>query len=113
MVYEGQADDFAARGFSATSRNLFSGTLGASTGPVAGQQVDFNRIPAADYFDLTTRFQVDDHLTITLQVQNLFDKTPPLVGADAGSVSFNSGNVFPSSYDAVGRRFVASARIRF
>jgi outer membrane receptor protein involved in Fe transport len=112
-LYEGQAADFAARGFSAASRNLFSGTLGAATGPVAGRVVDFNRIPAADYFDLTTRIAVDDHLTITLQVQNLFDKEPPLTGSEAGSTSFNSGNTFPSSYDAVGRRFVASARIRF
>ncbi len=93
--------------------DLFRGTLGAGVGPVAGQEVDFNRIPAADYFDLTTRFAIDEHLTITLAVQNLFDKTPPLVGGEAGSTTFNSGNTFPSTYDALGRRFVASARIRF
>ncbi len=92
---------------------LFSGTLGAGVGPVAGQQVDFNRIAAADYFDLTGRFAIDDHFTITLAIQNLFDKTPPLVGGEAGSTTFNSGNTFPSTYDALGRRFVASARIRF
>jgi len=92
---------------------LFSGTLAPGTGPVAGQQVDFNRIGSADYFDLTGRFAVDDHLTITLSVQNLLNKQPPIVGGEAGSVSFNSGNTFPSSYDALGRRFVASARIRF
>jgi outer membrane receptor protein involved in Fe transport len=81
--------------------------------PVAGQQVNFNRIPARDYFDLTTRFAVDDHLTITLAVQNLLDKDPPLVGGEAASTTFNSGNTFPSTYDALGRRYVASARIRF
>jgi len=93
--------------------NLFAGTLGAGTGPVAGQAVDFNRIGSFDYFDLTTRFAIDDHLTITLAVQNLFDREPPLVGGEAGSTTFNSGNTFPSTYDALGRRFVASARIRF
>ena len=71
------------------------------------------RIPSADYFDLTTRFAIDDHLTITLAVQNLLNKEPPLVGGEAGSTTFNSGNTFPSTYDALGRRFVASARIRF
>ena len=92
---------------------LFEGTLGPDTGPVAGQQVNFNRISARDYFDLTTRFAVDEHLTITLAVQNLLDKEPPLVGGEAASTTFNSGNTFPSTYDALGRRYVASARIRF
>ncbi|MGE0290589.1 MAG: TonB-dependent receptor, partial [Bradyrhizobium sp.] len=92
---------------------LFAGTLAASTGPVAGRQVDFNRIGSFDYFDLTTRFAIDDHLTITLSVQNLFDRDPPIVGGEAGSTTYNSGNTFPSTYDALGRRFVAAARIRF
>ncbi len=80
---------------------------------ISGRTVDFNQIPSFDYFDLTGRFQVDDHLTITLSVQNLFDKQPPLTGNTLGSTSFNSGNTYPSTYDTLGRRFVASARVRF
>jgi len=91
----------------------FEGTLAESAGGVAGQSVNFNRIPAYNYFDLTTRFAVDDHLTITLAVQNLFDKDPPILGNDIGPTTFNSGNTYPSTYDALGRRFVATARIRF
>jgi iron complex outermembrane receptor protein len=75
--------------------------------------LNFNRIRAADYFDLTGRFAVNDNLTLTLSVQNLFDKQPPIVGNTIGSTTFNSGNTYPSTYDALGRRFVASARIRF
>jgi iron complex outermembrane recepter protein len=71
------------------------------------------RIPSYDYFDLTTRVAVDDNFTVTLAVQNLFNKQPPIVGGEAGSTTFNSGNTFPSTYDALGRRYVASARIRF
>lgn len=112
-VYEGQAPDFATRGFAPTTRNLFSGSLPASAGTLAGTQANFNRISAADYFDLTTRVNVTDNLTFTVGVQNLFDKKPPLVGGEAGSTSFNSGNTFPSTYDAVGRRYVAAAKIRF
>ena len=93
--------------------NLFNGTLGAGVGPVAGQVEDFNTIGSYDYFDLTGRFAIDDHLTITLAVQNLFDKTPPLVGGEAGSTSFNSGNTFPSTYDALGRRYAVSAKLKF
>ena len=75
--------------------------------------MNFNRIKAADYFDLTARFPVSDNLTLTLAVQNLFDKDPPLVGGEAGSTTYNSGNTFPSTYDTLGRRYTASVRLRF
>jgi outer membrane receptor protein involved in Fe transport len=91
----------------ADTNPLFRGTI-----PGFGE-VDFNRIPTYDYFDLTGRFAINEHLTVTLGVQNLFDKQPPLVGNTAGTTTFNSGNTYPSTYDALGRRFVASARVRF
>ena len=50
---------------------------------------------------------------MTLSVENLLDQAPPLVGAGAGSTTFNSGNTFPSTYDALGRRYAASIRLRF
>lgn len=87
---------------------LFSGTLAD-----LNRQVNFNRIPAYHYFDLSTQYNVTDNLTVTLSVQNLFDRQPPIVGASAGSTTYNSGNTFPSTYDALGRRFAATARVRF
>ncbi|PZQ24261.1 MAG: TonB-dependent receptor [Sphingopyxis macrogoltabida] len=111
--YEGLADDFADRGFAPTARTLFSGTLPASAGGLAGTEEDFNTIGAYDVFDLTGRFTVSDNLSVTVGVQNLFDAKVPLVGGEAGSTSFNSGNTFPSTYDAIGRRYVAAAKIRF
>lgn len=111
--YEGSAADFALRGFNATNRTIFSGTLPASAGALAGRAVDFNRIPAYNYLDLTARMNVMKNLTLTLGVQNLLNQAPPLVGGEAGSTSFNSGNTFPSTYDALGRRYAASIRVRF
>jgi len=35
------------------------------------------------------------------------------VGNTAGSTSANSGNTFPATYDPLGRRFTAGARIKF
>ncbi len=113
LAYEGQASDFAVRGFTATNRNLFSGALAPSTGALAGRNVNFNQIGARDYFDLTARVGVNDNLSLIFGVQNLLDKEPPLVGGEAGSTTFNSGNTFPSTYDALGRRFVATAKVRF
>jgi iron complex outermembrane recepter protein len=70
-------------------------------------------IEAYDYFDLSTRIGVGDNLTFTVTVANLFDKKPPLTGQDIGTTAFNSGNTFPSTYDALGRTFRVGARLRF
>ena len=65
------------------------------------------------YFDLSTRFAVTENVSLTFSVENLTDKKPPLVGSTIGVTAFNSGNTYPSTYDALGRKFAASARVRF
>lgn len=85
----------------------------AFVGELDGKQVDFNSIPAEHYFDLTGRFHASDNLTFTLTVQNLFDNQPKVVGNSIGSTSYNSGNVYPSTYDTLGRRYAVSAKFRF
>jgi outer membrane receptor protein involved in Fe transport len=112
MQYEGQASDFAARGFTAANRNLFNGVI-TGRGALVGRRINFNRIPAYDYFDLTARFDVSDQVEFTVGVQNLLDKQPPIVGSSAGSTSFNGGNTFPSTYDTTGRRYAASVRFKY
>jgi outer membrane receptor protein involved in Fe transport len=91
----------------------FSGPLPVGFGYREGETVDFGKIGAYDWFDLTLRFNVNDNLTFTAAVQNLFDKDPPVVGSSIGTTSYNSGNTYPSTYDALGRRFAVSARIKF
>jgi outer membrane receptor protein involved in Fe transport len=90
---------------------LFQGTL--TRGALAGREVNFGRIPDYDYFDLATRFEVSDNFDVTFTIQNLFDKQPPIVGSTVGSTSFNSGNTYPSTYDALGRRLAVGARLKF
>lgn len=81
----------------------------------AGCQVDtrFRTIKAYHMFDLTTRFDVTENLGVTVSVFNLADRKPPIVGGTVGSTSYNSGNTYPSSYDALGRRFAVSANLKF
>ena len=74
---------------------------------------DFQRIKPFDYFDLSARVDVLKNLELTLTVQNLFDRQPPLVGTNIGATTFNSGNTFPSTYDTLGRRYAMGARVRF
>jgi outer membrane receptor protein involved in Fe transport len=73
----------------------------------------FRKIPSKWYFDFSTRFNVNEHFDLTFTVMNLFDKKPPIVGNTIGSTTYNSGNTFPATYDALGRRFAAGARIMF
>ncbi|MBS3929567.1 MAG: TonB-dependent receptor [Sphingomonadales bacterium] len=92
---------------------LGTGFIGDVVTPVGTFYVNANKIPAANYFDLTLRFNVSDNLTFTVAAQNLFNRKPPVVGSSIGSTSYNSGNTFPSTYDALGRRFAASVRLKF
>ncbi|GEO00094.1 TonB-dependent receptor [Novosphingobium sediminis] len=92
--------------------NAFKGTIPADSGALSGQTVDFNKIDAFDYLDVTTRFNIEQ-FTLTFTVQNLFNTKPPIVGNTIGSTSYNSGNTYPSSYDALGRRFAVGARVKF
>jgi iron complex outermembrane recepter protein len=73
----------------------------------------FRNIKAADYFDLSTRFSIGDNVTLTFTVENLLGKKPPAVGSTIGSTSYNSGNTYPSTYDALGRFFSVGARLKF
>jgi outer membrane receptor protein involved in Fe transport len=81
----------------------------------AGCLVDppYRKIPTYHYFDLSTRYNVNEHFDFTFTIQNLFDKQPPSVGNTIGSTTFNSGNTYPGTYDSLGRRFGAAARIKF
>lgn len=95
---------------------LFNGTITNAPGAdysLAGQQINFNRIKAYNYFDLTARFSVTDNFQLTLSAFNLFDKKPPIVGSSAGSTAFNGGNTFPSLYDTIGRRYSVTGNLKF
>jgi outer membrane receptor protein involved in Fe transport len=74
---------------------------------------EFRTIPAEHYFDFTVRYNVSDNFILTMAAINLTNNKPKVVGNTIGSTTFNSGNVFPSTYDAVGRRFAVGARLRF
>jgi iron complex outermembrane recepter protein len=89
----------------------FSGTL--TGGDLNGQQANFNRIPAYNYIDLALRFGITKNVDLTLGVENLFDKNPPVVGNTIGSTTYNSGNTYPSTYDALGRKYAAGVKLKF
>ena len=92
----------------------FAGTLPATGGgALSGRTVNFGKIPAASYFDATLRFNVGDNMTFTAVVQNLTNRKPPLIGSSIGNTAFDSGNTYPSTYDALGRRYGVAVKLRF
>ena len=74
---------------------------------------EFRSIGAEHYFDLTARWQAAENFSFTVAVINLFDNEPKVVGSNIGSTAYNSGNVYPSTYDPIGRRFSVTARMTF
>jgi iron complex outermembrane recepter protein len=84
-----------------------------TTGGPATVFAAFRNIPAYNYFDLSARQSVGENLQFTFTIQNLLDKDAPLVGNTIGGTGPNSGNTFPSVYDALGRRFTVAARLKF
>ncbi|MEP2726762.1 TonB-dependent receptor [Roseibium sp.] len=74
---------------------------------------EFRTIPAEHYFDLTAVFNVAENFSFTAAVINLLDNKPKVVGSNIGSTAYNSGNIYPSTYDPLGRRFSVTARLKF
>lgn len=73
----------------------------------------FTRIGSYSYWDLFAAYQVSENISVTLAVDNLLDKNPPVLGNDIGDTSSNSGNTFPSNFDPLGRIFKAGIRFSF
>ncbi len=114
VAYEATASNYVARGLNGgtvaapTPALLFSGTLPDGKGPY-----NFNYIRAYDYFDVSARFAMTPKIELTIGVNNVFNVQPPIVGSTAGTTSYNSGNTYPSTYDALGRAYAASVKVRF
>ena len=75
---------------------LLNGTPGLPVNP--GQHVS-----GRDYVDLGGSYTFAGHTTFRLGVNNVFDKSPPLVGFAYIGTVFGNGNTYPQVYDALGR----------
>jgi outer membrane receptor protein involved in Fe transport len=85
---------------------------GVPEGNVLGSQ-NFNETDAYHLWDLTLRYQPTENIALTGVVSNLFNEDPPLTGAFIGATGFNSGNTYPSTFDALGRRYNVMAKLTF
>jgi outer membrane receptor protein involved in Fe transport len=91
---------------------------GMEVEPLAAESVGgflpaFSSIGSYSYWDLTGAWQVLDNVRLTLIVNNLFDRDPPVVGNDIGTTATNSGNTFPQTYDVIGRYYTLGLNVKF
>ena len=73
-------------------------------------QPQFSSIDAANYFDLTVRGDITDEFEFTMGIMNIADRQPDEVGSNIGATGYNSGNIYPSTYDPFGRRYSITLR---
>ncbi|RJT24305.1 TonB-dependent receptor [Chakrabartia godavariana] len=69
--------------------------------PGAAPTVD-EKIKAQSYFDLLFALPIKDSMTLRIGVNNIFDRDPPII-SQASLGGFGNGNVFPGTYDYLGR----------
>jgi iron complex outermembrane recepter protein len=67
------------------------------------------KIPSQSFFDLALTARITDRYNFRLGANNIFDKSPPIVG---NTVSAN-GNTFPQMYDSLGRFIFAGVTVDF
>jgi len=73
----------------------------------------FRHIGSYSYFDLFGSYQISEGMKLTFGADNLFNRKAPVVGGEAASTSFNSGNTFPSHYDMLGRTYRMTFNVKF
>ncbi|MFM2410666.1 MAG: hypothetical protein RL481_1494, partial [Pseudomonadota bacterium] len=79
--------------FTSADPDLFS----AGAGPVIDE-----KLKAENYFDLLFSVPLKDTIGFRLGVNNILDNDPPLI-SQASLGGFGNGNVFPGTYDHLGR----------
>ena len=72
-------------------------------------------LSAQNYFDLAGLFRVGPAYLLRLGVNNLFDRSPPVVAAANTAACFQgcNGNTYPQLYDPLGRYFFAGVTVDF
>lgn len=74
---------------------------------------DFEEIEAQHRFDLSGSWDINENVTLSANIRNIFDEDPPIVGNQAGSTARNFGNTFPSAYETLGRLWTVGVKAAF
>jgi outer membrane receptor protein involved in Fe transport len=70
-------------------------------------------LSSRSYIDLNAAYRFSKKLALTLGVNNLFDKDPPIASSSSVIGSYGNGNTYPQVYDSYGRYVYANLTYRF
>ncbi len=70
-------------------------------------------LSSRSYLDLTGSMNLGEHTTVRLGVNNLLDKSPPIIGTSDLPGTFGNGNTFPQVYDSLGRYVFGTVTVQF
>jgi outer membrane receptor protein involved in Fe transport len=72
-----------------------------------------DHLASRSYLDLSGVYRFSRKLSLSVGVNNLLDKDPPLASSSSVTGSYGNGNTFPQVYDAYGRFIYANMTYRF
>lgn len=70
-------------------------------------------LSSRSYLDLNAAYRFSRKMILSVGVNNLFDKDPPIASSSSVIGSFGNGNTFPQVYDSYGRFVYANLTYRF
>lgn len=91
----------------------YLGSIDIETSLANDTYAPFRQIASFSYFDMYANYHITDAISVSLGVDNLLDKKAPVLGGEAASTAYNSGNTFPAYYDMLGRTYKASVSLKF
>ena len=83
---------------------------------LGGDANDLNsRVKAQNYFDLSATYSLLDMINLRAGINNIFDKTPPIIPSANGACPTSScaGNTLPQTWDFLGRFLYLGATVDF
>jgi outer membrane receptor protein involved in Fe transport len=72
-----------------------------------------NFMASRSYLDLNAVYRFSKKLALSLGINNLLDKDPPLGSSSSVGSSYGNGNTYPQVYDSYGRFVYANVTYRF
>jgi outer membrane receptor protein involved in Fe transport len=95
------------------SSNPNLGRIGATVANGKIPNTDVS-IPTYSYIDFSGAYQVTDGIMFRLGVNNIFDKSPPIVGSTGlPGPPIGNGNTMPGTYDWGGRYVFGEISMQF
>jgi iron complex outermembrane receptor protein len=74
----------------------------------------YHTTPSYDIFDASGRYSFSDNLELRFGIDNLFDKSPPIVNLRTVAEGYTqTGVTNPAFYDVLGRRFYVGMKYQF